>query len=507
MRAGLVVASIVLLVASLAWRLPLRRDVQPGTDQASVARWALEMAQSKHVLPRGSLQGDSGSLVFNAALPIYNDALRLFIFAPIAAYALISKIVGFDYHTWMGALLFIAALIAPLVGLLVRESLPSENVWAVPAGIVATLSCAYLHWFGFAGIHNFGILVTYLTVLLFEVYVARGRFKKTLYTALILSGFSYWTAAMMIVPFIAVRFAFDDRVRARLRWRGVILMLACASVSAVFMLVFLWISHSRFIGFRYAAASGGPQHGIVSWVLWAQKGYSTLGLLVGLSGAGWAFFDKQKPFRAPLVLVLIHLCWWVLLPGFTWNGSNSAVRTFPYLLPSLAFGVAYCALRLLAAKKLALRAAVLIPLAVVAQQMFWLRDARAFPDLYEAYFSPRENWRSAAIKLQDRGRLWAWDYPLQDSVVVLNPRLKDQLAFAGTLKTLGMRQENGTLREYLSIRGRAEMRAGDVVLTRLSDEKETRDTWRSLCRELGCAAPEMVSAPFDEAGLSLLIAQ
>jgi hypothetical protein len=74
-----------------------------------------------------------------------------------------------------------------------------------------------------------------------------------------------------------------------------------------------------------------------SWFDVAAYGMTTVG--VGLGICGLLAFAVRDGVMIPGMLVVTHLALWIMVPGFSWNGSATGLRTILYLLPLLAVGI------------------------------------------------------------------------------------------------------------------------------------------------------------------------
>jgi hypothetical protein len=75
-----------------------------------------------------------------------------------------------------------------------------------------------------------------------------------------------------------------------------------------------------------------------SWFLCARQIFSLPGTLAGAVGVGLL---ARRRARLPLVFLGVHFAAYCLIPGLTWAGGHTYLRTWNYVIPTLATGIAF----------------------------------------------------------------------------------------------------------------------------------------------------------------------
>lgn len=537
MRGALLIAAAC--VATVAIKLSILPVVEPGTDQASFARWVLEIISAPHLLPDGSsgsflgrTMADPESLLFRALYPLYNGPLLLMTVLPLLACIALVGLVGFSVQNLVAAGVAAHVAVAVLTGWLLARScsrgLFSGPWWAgFGMGFVLISTNPYLHWFATLGIHNLGILAVCAATLHISRDVPGRRPRWGVLVTLCLASFCHWTVPLLIVPALVLYHLGGVRAGRVSTLTNAALQLSAASVAPLVALLAIVALNAldpmTFAAFdtprteSYLLASGRR---FLGWLEYSSRALSVVGLIAGVTGLVWdCIAGKRLSFSAAVLLV--HVALWSFMPGFTFNGTPSAMRTLPYGLPSLVFGIGFFAVstwrRLDNQTSLAwrhsLQFALVGLLASGAYRLQAVDGTRAvFPDLHRTYFANAGALQAVTdslTRLSSGAGFWTWDYDIQNKLIVMNPGLKDRLSFPGSLGTLEARLNDGSLDAYLIQRALTlRFEPGTLVVVPTASAAAATRAWASLCRHFpaSCDGEELLplTPETPESGLTQL---
>jgi hypothetical protein len=178
-----------------------------------------------------------------------------------------------------------------------------------------------------------------------------------------------------------------------------------------------------------------------------------LGGLVGM-----VMMAARKFQRMPLIAWLVHFALWILIPGFTFNGSPTWHRTFPYIIPIFAVGVTYLLFELakltknINGQKAIIAAAIILHLIwniPIINKMENL--AIQIPSFYASYFESRGKLRTAIVQLSRKFNtddvILCWTYWGVHYFEALTDHSFG--SYLPALSSLEIRQKHGTLADYV----------------------------------------------------------
>jgi hypothetical protein len=529
-------------------RFVVLQSSEPRVDQASFARWLQNIRHAKHVLPQrvpgaslqASIEGDSASFVHRYAIRIYNTVPYVFTTVALAESCALSLLTGDSYRAQVGLSILASAGVLLILGL-ARYWLKGEARGATAgatdritglAALLLAATSAYLHFWSAWGVHNWGLLSLLAAVALISrsgygpaghPERARAAVLLPLVAVTVFAVYSHWTNLFLLPPAVALLVLMrpEGRSKAGLATSAGYLAAVGACVVPVALLMKASRTETASTDVVFAAYEKLPALEFAVKCVWRAGNWFTTGAtlfsLPGLVAAlvGLCLLAWVRRAWLPLLVVAAHWACWVAVPGFTWNGSPTWLRTYPYVLIFFCLGAGY----LLAAAwtgeldaalarmkpGITHRAFVLTAVALVCAHL--VIQAVSFPRGTDApRFSPaaQEVYARGQGKLRPmvqgvdrlmpgRATLLTWDYPLQDTYATLSARPSEQVILPPSVGTLWQRQETGRLTNYL--KRRRLVIACDLPLFLLAAKAVARDEIeRQVSGVLGaagqgCAAP------------------
>ena len=456
------------------WRFGTLSDIEPRIDQASVARWVRDLRRVDHVLPphdpaqsfRSAIERDNTGFLNQYVIRIYNKPWLGFNSFPVAAVYLLSFATDDSYRAQVG--ISILASIAVLIVLACFPiGFPTDAADATAqkstdssvrlGAMILAGTTAYLHFFSPWGVHNFGILALIAAAALISATNRSGsslqgdfHWKAILAAAFATSIalYSHWTNLFLLLPAGVVYMLFFGPPSWRRRLLRTIAYLALVAVLTAPVLLFFLVLKSplaesdtaysgfgQFGVFDYLTAAGARG---IGWLLTGSQMFSPPGVLTSILGL--VFLAKKRRVVFPLLVVLTHWVATTLVPGFGAYGSDTSLRTFPYVLPFFCLGTAYFLvagirgefadmIKWRASWAIPLVAAILVFAHMSAQVAAFVASgdgASRVPMTWKMYRQGQGTLRQVVkgidSQLPPDATLLAWTYPLQDLYVTLSAR-------------------------------------------------------------------------------------
>lgn len=353
-------------VAAVAYRWPRFIETEPRADQAAVARLVNDLTRAERFVPEGRpgaafaarLEADTASFLGRIVRSCVITPVLTLNAVPLAILYVAALVAGTAYCTFVGASILASA--STVLLLRVGRAPSGEGIQApgpalIPATSIVLASASYLHLFSPLGVHNFGIAALVAAAGLTQnalSAVQQSKRPQIVLVALahIIALLSHWTNVLLLVPATIVAIAMIRQLSPSRRFTVIAtygaLVLACAAPA----LVFMWAGRSV-PSIKMEAYSGvsadvhawdaviGALGRAVGWVRAATYYFTTPGLVVGVVGVVSLAIRSKMVF--PMLLLGTHWALWTAIPGFSWNGSPSELRTFGYALPSLSLGVGW----------------------------------------------------------------------------------------------------------------------------------------------------------------------
>lgn len=370
-RSKRIILALVVLGAAI-WvttdRIARFGSLEPGIDQAASALLVANLRHSERVLPvvaghpsyRDRLEGDPNSLLAVIARPMIGAPVLSFTVVGSMIAVLLSFVTGTDYRGYVLSSLLIAGLNIVLVGLLGwiagRRSSPGNPHRPLVLAlfcIAAYVSIPYAGYFAPWGAHNYGVAGLLAASAATTAWLAPSKpplGRPGLLVLLVwqaIALYSHWTN-LLVLPAatllsLCARGVSDDERRFQSCFGYI------AGLGFVLLPGFVVIAYAAFQGVSSTQWAALTTQGSLScilanalaraqtWISTATDAISGVGLAVALLGV--ALFWLRDRIVVPGAFVAVHLLVWVAIPGFSWNGSQTSLRTVNYLLPFLALGV------------------------------------------------------------------------------------------------------------------------------------------------------------------------
>lgn len=362
-----------LVVSTTVIRYQEFHGLEPRIDQATFAQWVRSLRACDHLLPvsrpgegfRSAVQGDDRALVTAVARPVFVALPLMFTLATLALAVAYTAFTGATYSAFIGFSVGASAAtigaIAMLGAVIARQGryVPTSGQRLLGPVLPATLlalnyyAYAYSPW----GIHNVGVLslvlatgatVRWQSALSNESLANPNRYR----TAVIfqwLAFYSHWTNVLLLVPATVLAFVVLPSVHSRVRTAALTRYLAAISIAALPALMIAVGSHAMSVqsplvyagdlqrgafGYAYSSVSrAGEWFNVTGSV---ASPWAVASAVVGL-GLMWV----RRGAVLPATMLLTHGLLWALMPGFSWNGSNTGLRTINYAIPFLMLGAAW----------------------------------------------------------------------------------------------------------------------------------------------------------------------
>lgn len=499
---------LVMTALALIWRWRIAGGLEPRWDQAGYFLWLESALDSRHLLPQGPLEADDLSVLYNLLRPIALQPQLLLTATDWLISLPFLVLGGVNYGALLlGGLTASALSVGLLVlGLLQQSAFAEPRARLIAAGLAgaALLLNGYsVHYSGFV-LHNYGAFFLLLCALTLEEG-ARSGGRHRLWAGLILLAalYSHWTVLLLLPPALGARLLFA----AELPWRrrlvslvqlGVILALALAPLAAV-ILALHGASPAGYMElgqYRSQPWLGPLLRRIGFWFAEGGELFSYPGLAAGI--AGLVLLARRGRCIMPAWLLLTHFLLTAAMPGFTWNGSDTYLRTYLYAVPLLCLGIGalvleISTLRPLAGGRAALAGATALLLlghfAPPFGQAVGMRVLAERSPRYEADFMAGQGKIAAAAHmilplLPDGSTVIPSGWGARDMFFAVTDRPTRRYRFPFTLETALNRADNGTLEDFFHRRGLAGALLADTLYV-LSAEPRAVEEIAADLRKIG----------------------
>jgi hypothetical protein len=267
---------------------------------------------------------------------------------------------GFTYGHVVGLSVLASAMTLVAVTILFQRV---ARTWTL-AGLSGALfygSVSYATLFSPLGVHNFGVCMLVVAVAVATPVMANlsgwarscVRAVAALGAVTVVAAYSHFTNALLLPLACVLGLIWAPGLAVRQRSQLAVLydVIICVGLAPVGVVTaFLHQTHDGFLVFANASSglgtylAGMPQRALV-WVVSGMRLVSPPGIVAGIMGlAGMASVTR---FRLPFFLLVAHFSWYCLAPGFIWNGSNTYLRTYNYVIPFLAIGMGWLLLQVI----------------------------------------------------------------------------------------------------------------------------------------------------------------
>lgn len=434
--------ALVILVAAVAVRVWLFRDLEPSLDHAFSMQWVQSLRSAEHFWPAdragdsliAALAKDDKSWLHALLRPIHAAGkLILTIIAQFWFY-LGSFVAGAD-STGQIALSIVAQAAAlgmlGLIGLSARDGGPALATLA----IVFALGASFLQGFAPLGAHNVALLALMAALMAFDRVLRKaatpeGPSRREIAVAFILQTIALYTyfSALFLLPaavFLSLLLLPDIPRSRRIRlilWHGMATVTVLLPVAAVAALEIAsdrsgadqsWLYFIKLAAVPTASGGSLSLRSAPEWFAVHASLFSVFGLGLGLVGLAWLAWRGRCPL--PLAIVLIHLILAFVMPQF-----RQYDRTSIYAVPFLALGMAAATVAAWRSRSLWIRGTVL---AIVAGHIAADSPRLSAPEKVPAwgyYYQRQGTFRAlmrdvsrhltpgAALMLSDYGHTHRW---------------------------------------------------------------------------------------------------
>jgi hypothetical protein len=460
-------------------------SAEPRVDQAYFAASVRQLVEADHVWPtstgagfRHALETDRDSMLYALGQPIYNSPQYFaFTLIPFLMTSGLVFLVGYSYTTI--TLLSIAAsslVLIPIAGICIYvgggwSSGRNVSLMLAGSGCLLYAASAYPALYSAWGIHNCGALFLVSAVAVAMPFIANvhacGVMRPSVLTALVsvIAGYSHFTNVILLpVPLVfALLSAPGLSARRRVVVAVVCGALICAGFAPVAITTMLLNKTGTSLTYMNVGASlsdyaANIAAGAAAWFSAGAQLISLPGTIAGVAGLFW--LAAVTPYRLPLFLTLWHFACYCLIPGFAWNGSNTWLRTYNYVIPFVTIGLAWILVkgslltsswRLVPAIRIVILAGVVWH--VVAQIPFkgytqWANDH--VPDFSHDYLIGQGALRAVVADLEtiSTGKpLTFWDYPAR--FVYCSLARNDSHVTTSTVTSIAKRIEQGQFHQMV----------------------------------------------------------
>ena len=480
---GLLIFGCLLIFAYRASRFA---GIEPGIDQAAAGRLVQELhidhfvpVQDPGVSFRRRLESDSASGL--------NRLSRYFVLTPhfilstvsLAFFFLGTAAVG--YH-WSGLVVTSIAASVMTLGLTTawsywlaahgqsNERSTTQSLACAGVTFVVGASCGYATLFSPWGVHNIGVLAlvaaSYVTAAL--LYDREVRKTAWIFAAVVQACaiYAHWTNIFLLPAATIVAIVLNRAWTLNSRFKVAVEYVAFVAVLAIPVIALLMTRPDdiMFAGYSSPPNSTTGSFAIVvraaGWFLASERYFSLPGLAMGIFGV--LALGVRRNIWMPATIIGAHWLVWTVMPGFTWNGSPTELRTYNYVLPFLwvgvgiTFSVALYSVAPPARIAVAIGTAILLIMHLSAQLPFFGASeavAGRLPQFNENYLCGQGGLRPIIRDVDARvprgATLIASDYPTADEYFVLSQHRENLIA----LFTLWQRAQRNDLRLHLQESG------------------------------------------------------
>ena len=434
---------VVLVVFSI--RYAVFSGMEPRIDQAYFAACMRDLVSADHLLPkravgqgfRQALETDNKSALYAIGRPIYVSPQFAFELVPFLIGSASLLLVGYSYsHVVALSVLASVITLVPVTALFQRCA-RTTNLAGL-AGALFYASATYATLFSPWGVHNFGVFMLVLAIALATPLMATSsgwthsciRRLAALGAVTLVAAYSHFINPLLVPLTLLMGLVGlpGISVRRKIKLVAVYGLIVCIGIAPVGVVsAFLHQVRGSFLVYANVSTSlasylGGMPDRAGLWFVLGMRLISAPGVVCGILGLAW--MASVTRFRLPFWLLVAHFTCYCLSPGFIWNGSNTYLRTYNYVIPFLAIGMGwlllqviepdgflrrYLALRILVGACLAWHLAIQIP--VNGCEAWARRHARDFAvDYLDGQGDLRPIIRSIERRAGTEPILF-WDFP------------------------------------------------------------------------------------------------
>lgn len=451
------IAITLLATVLLPVRLNSFSQTEPRHDQGYFASTVRDLLAADHVLPRrtpgqsfsAALQSDQKSVMHTIGRPLYANPLFALLLVPFFAWSLLLAPFGYSYqHLTELSIITSVFNLLPLTLLFRRVTGFSGLAAAAAAGAYAT--SAYVGLFSAWGYHNLA-LNTFLWAALAGSSLSlapAATSEKALWAGLVrnlwplivltlAATYSQQINVLLVPAAITLYILVFPGVPLSLRIKAAALYAAAVLAGLAPVGLFATALHRVQHDFTSYANTGSSIGGYLlgtgsragAWFLCGRQMFSLPGTLAGIAGVVYLALRKS---RLPLAFLAVHFLGYCLIPGLTWAGGHTYLRTWNYVIPILSIGIGFLLVELFGnAARLRQQAAVAVvfTLAVAAHlsaqwpsngMNSWVEDRLG--DFVSTYLIGQGELRPAIAKLETQvngAPLLFWGLPEKYAYVSL----------------------------------------------------------------------------------------
>jgi len=490
-KAMLILSVLLFLCAILIFRSQNISKTDPGVDQATVAAIVRGILRTQKNFPNPitykSIMAARDTRTHVVAKLLFNQPLLIFTTGSMSILLLLSKVFGDSYNriTFFSELFSVFTVFISALVLLWSHKTLQKDWLRVVIGMFLIGTNFYLHYFSLLGIHNIAITFALACVLWAsnfahyqkEVSPEPSTQQIRILAIITFAAVHMYFSNLLLIPISVVLFlvslpnrTYQERIKNAFQYCLCLGLLLIPS-SLLFMVIKLKSSAPVF---EYAYSTESQSGNYFFEALNRIKLYfdclsASMGWFFLLSGLIGLFrLSVLEKNRMPLIYWFIHFLLWVLVPGFTFNGSSTWFRTMPYIIPVLYIGATYLLFELARISKNRFLARGII-IAGIAFHFLWnipttfhLQELKIqIPSFYKAYFESEGKIRRGVSSLSghlNTGKpILFWTYRGLRYFQALTDLPFD--SYLPALTSMEIRQKLGTLQDY-------------AIKTGLKDSKE-----------------------------------
>ena len=342
------------------------RNSEPRIDASYYAFCVRSVASATHVLPQKTvsdsvleaLASDEHSLAYALGRPAFSSPQWIFMQIPFLMECVLLLICKYSYAHMVGLSILGSVAVLPALALLSLRCGQGH----VMNGLIATVFCgtsAYAALYSPWGVHNWGVFALVAAVAFAAPLMADGpdwrqtgsRRAALIGVATLLAAYSHFTnpilaplamtLAVCVVPGLNV----PQKARVLVVFAGVVFDGIAPPVLLSIILNKTWLTFGIYTNVSNSPTTylSGVMVRAAKWLVLGTQLFSLPGMVLGL--AGLLLMAVKTRYRLPFCVAFAHFLCFCFIPGFIWNGSHTYLRTYNYLIPFLALGMAWLTVR------------------------------------------------------------------------------------------------------------------------------------------------------------------
>ena len=485
---------IVLCGLLFTYRSHQYSNLEPRIDQSLYASYIRAVVEADHTIPRSSTQGsfrsaletDQQSRLHQIAIMLKNNQNLVSMAAYLTFAIAIEAIFNTDYKTLALLSIAFSVLSCGLAAFWVGSfAAPSGKDFLYLPALIAFICYGlafYPNWFSSFGPHNFGVLGLLAGVIslqwAFDSSPSGSWNTNTWRIVLLVHAFAFlthWTTVILLLPVTLLAIvAYSGGIKYTIKPLAMYVLFTCVVVLLPWMGMHIisgdpvtsstkWLMGP--IGAKPQLEMSRFLFRIVDWFRTSTLEFSIFGLVSGVLGCAYLAWIHKK--YLPVCVLFVHFLCWVVMPGFTDNGTPTFLRTINYLFPFLAIGMGALSVlpfSSLLSKNLKFMVSVGLAVFILAhlyiqfnplidQQNLAQREPRFIESYLRGQGTLRPFAREADSLIADGSTVIANHYSARVNFQTMRPALRKQLNWLPELDSLLEQTIAGNYKPYAQRRG------------------------------------------------------